>query len=172
MTMNEQIDQNEQIEREIAELHEKIFALQKELKKIEAKVVEAENEKWPQNGMKCWRISAYGDVLQAEWLGDKYDKEMLSIGNVFRTKREALFALERLKVIAEMRNYACAPEVGKQVCYIDCSLVGGVIRAHEAATDYHFAGQPVFKDRKTAQACIDAIGVERLRKYWFGVSDE
>lgn len=98
-------------------------------------------------------------------------KDRRSIGNCFRTKAEAEFAAEQLKVLAEMRKYTkgfkpdwqnndqdkwsiCAEGwPGERKLDIECWT-----------TINH--GGPFFETKADAKACIDGIGEERLLKYY------
>lgn len=46
-----------------------------------------------------------GAVLETTW-NTEIDEQMYDIGNCFKTKKEAEFEVERLKVIAELKRYA------------------------------------------------------------------
>lgn len=99
-------------------------------------------------------------------------KDRRSIGNCFRTKEEAEFAVERLRVLAEMRRYAKGfkPDwiTGESAKW--CILASGrdrrrVFADHWCLSNY---GTPVFfASEDDAKACIAALGEERLLKYYF-----
>lgn len=103
-------------------------------------------------------------------------KDRRSIGNCFRTKEEAEFAVERLKVLAEMRKYAKGfkPDwsntyTQKYLLYVrtDCA---NSKRRYVVVADYNTINHGIiyFASVKDAKACIDGIGEERLLKYYFG----
>lgn len=164
---------HEQIEREVANLHEEIYKLQKQLEEVEAKLVKSKDaEEWPREQEKYFYINDSGHVDWTVWKNDEGDIESLGIGNVFSDETDANFAVERLKVIAEMRKFAFEPDWSndkqeKYGFYYSTFNKTIIIDEH-----WNSNGAPVFESEDHAQACIDAIGEERLKKYYFGVKDD
>ena len=77
--------------------------LQEELKALKERIAELEEltkeeQEFPQDGDEYCYVDSYGDVLHDEWDGFASEEGMLKIGNVFQTKEEAEFAVEKLKV--------------------------------------------------------------------------
>lgn len=163
----------DQIEQKIAELHEKLFALQKDIEEVERESVKMNDvEEWPNIGREYWIVTASGEPASSNWDNDSCDNLRIRIGNVFRTEQDAKFAAERLKVLAEMRKFISDKSpiangkhyiiawnnYGKQ---IDIYPVNGVIYTSVCFETYN-----------DAETCIFAIGEERLKKYYFGAKDD
>ena len=53
-----------------------------------------------------WFIGSAGEIRYAVYINDFFDEKRLEISNMFLKKKEAKFAVERLKVIAELKKYA------------------------------------------------------------------
>ena len=64
------------------------------------------SEEWPQNGDGYyWVRSDIGEICYSEWIdGLRRHEFRKSIGNVFRTEREARAAIARMQAWAELRT--------------------------------------------------------------------
>lgn len=155
----------EQLAHKIVGLRERVFALQKEIDEAEAEIAKMkEPEEWPKVGDKYYSIAFDGTVCYSIWNNYDCEADRVSIGNVFRTKEEAKFAVERLKVLAEMRKFA---SVGG--CWV-IDYEKGEIETDNFGDDCSF-GTFAFEHEADALECINAIGEGRLKKYYFGVSN-
>lgn len=108
---------------------------------------------------------------------DQIDDFLYSVGNCFKTKEEAEFALERQKVITELKRFAEENNEyeldwhnGKQnkyEIYYDAS--------DEKIDVYWFYTNKrnliYFSSEKIAREAIKTIGEDRLKKYYFEVED-
>ena len=83
------------------ELRKKYEELGAMIKAYEEQQEEAE---FPKEGDTYYFINPNGSI-QPETYELEYDREAYLIGNCFRTKEEAEFAVEQLKVIAEQRKH-------------------------------------------------------------------
>ncbi len=59
-------------------------------------------------------INSYGQVMHEIWTNNPIDNKRYEIGNLFKTQEECEFAIEKLKVIAELKKkyYLEAEEYG------------------------------------------------------------
>lgn len=91
------------------------------------------------------------------------------MGNAFLTEEEAKFELERRNIEVIMKKYA-RPFVEGEVNY-------SLLYNYEdkiISTGYYWSsnnGLPYFETEGIAQKVIDEIGEDRLKKYWFGVTE-
>ena len=126
---------------------------------------------WYIDGDGCFRASRGGC--------SEYEEYRLDIGNCFRTKEEALFEVERLKVIRELKELA---DGYKWSCpndnYCICIEYYNTAKRYKNSTankiviaNYHwtFDNNIYFPSGEAAQKAIDTIGEERLKKYYFCV---
>lgn len=119
-------------------------------------------------------LNAYGDVKKTAWVNTDANNEKLSIGNAFLTEEDAEFDRERLKVIAELKKYAREFSDGEwkdnktQKYYLYYNWPN-----NEVNTDYNYfstyGNQLLFESGEKAQEAINAVGEERIKKYYFGV---
>lgn len=130
----------------------------------------------PECNKKYWIINGFR-VVDSSWYNDNVDYGCYEIGNCFKTEKEAKFALEKLKVEAELRRFAeenneCEidwtdKKHEKWFMYYNCDMkkidiiYNTVLKTHCI----------YFSSKKIAKQAIDYIGEERLKKYYFGVED-
>ena len=127
------------------------------------------------NGDVYYFLTAYGYVMKTVWVNTNTDNEKLSIGNAFLTEEDAEFAKERLKVIAELKK--CAKEFsdeewrnGNTAKYLFYrSFPGNRIYI----TSTYSAHYPClyFESMEKAKQAFNAVGEERIKKYYFGVKE-
>jgi len=151
----------------IDELETKIKELSEEIEKLKA---EKENEPWkPKGGEWYWYIDVDVDPCTARWSGYSHHENRYIIGNVFRTKEEAEFRVEQLKVEAELRwfsrpfkndseNYTLRYWQDEDILEIICFELSQ-------------CGNLYFPSGEIAQKAIDTVGEERIKKYYFGVGE-
>lgn len=103
-----------------------------------------------------------------------FDQKIMTMGNYFATREEAMFETERLKVLAEMKDFEESPErkwnrdndhyyitwnhLEKEI-YIDFEL--------DLKHDDIY-----FESLKKAQECIDKIGINRIKKYYLRIKED
>lgn len=129
----------------------------------------------PDNGATYWYLCGDGEALVSYWRNAcKGDIHRMSIGNVFRTEEDAMFAVERLKVLHELRELcdltpkkAFKPDNTFYQIYInDNKKVNPMPRGCVMCNMY------CFSTKEAAQAAIDKIGENRLKKYYFCIPDD
>lgn len=154
-------------------IQEEILKIRNELlddfdKRVEA--LQAEEQEFPQDGDEYWYIDSEGWIDgPCEYLsGDDWDVERLLIGNVFKTKAEAEFAVEKLKVEAELREFGKPFESGDVNYCILGDLEGGRV-AVMCRAYLPTQGTIYFESAEKAQQAIEEIGEDRIKKYIFGV---
>lgn len=136
----------------------------------EAKIEEAEGRKekdWPQEDDWYYYLTEDGEVESAmfgESWGDDNKKE---IGNCYRTKEEAEFELERLKVITQMKKLSVKYSYDRPNYAIFYRADNGALQVSD--TYYHLATDIYFETREQAEEVIKQIGKDKLKKYYFGV---
>ena len=149
--------------------------VQDEIKALKERIAELEElakeeQDFPQDGDGYWCIEDSTEVGRFIWDGDDFDNELLSVGNVFRTEEEAEFAVEKLKVEAELRKFSKPFEYGKFNYYLFFDIDGNSFR-----TDFTSYCPPqgtiYFESKEKAQQAIESVGIDRIKKYIFGVEE-
>ena len=129
---------------------------------------------WPQKGDKYWYIRYDNTIDCTVWDNMIEEFQMLEIGNAFRTQEEAEFKTEQLKVLHELEELADDDQPWDQhhFHYAICYFHGTNEIITEALLDFqNIPNIYSFKTRQSAQAAIDKIGKNRLKKYYFGAKD-
>ena len=147
------------VQEEIKSLKERIAELEEQAKK---------EDDFPQDGDEYWLIEDSTGVGKFIWKGDDFDNQHLPVGNVFKTKDQAEFAVEKLKVEAELRKFSVPFEPMVDNFYMVLDTSDGVIDIWSMV--YSKAqGAIYFESKKTAIEAIQSVGKERIKKYIFGV---
>lgn len=111
---------------------------------------------------------------------DDTDKRFQSIGNCFQTEEQAEFMVEKLKIIHELKTFAVENneeeinwnDDGQKKFFLYYSysanqvLVNYVISMKENPFNVYFTSESI------AEKSVEAIGEERLIKYYFEVEEE
>ena len=141
------------------------------------KLVEKANNKQvtykPSFGTIYWYISSEGALYHSEWDEHFMDKMRYGIGNCFKTKEEAAFALEKQKVVAELKRFAEEHNKEKRdfgFCIIYDNL-SNKVAVHFVESSFFNYGMAFFESAKVADLAIKQIGKERLKKYYFEVEE-
>lgn len=157
----------------IQELEDRLSAAEAELRALKAEKSEDDPPKPPhqrpylENNQTYFYVDVKSEVSDAQWLSDLFDLGAYKIGNVFPTAEAAEFAAERLKVLAEMREWAGIWDDPWVMIYDGWSPKA--ISIH--APDVTF-GELRFATREDAEGCIKAVGKDRLKKYYFGIPED
>lgn len=120
-------------------------------------------------------VSNDGVVIYYTWYDYASDIRRLSIGNVFLTKEDADFASERLKVIAELRKYAKEfsdeewknRDLNKHCIRYDFRIC----RVYVMVSFSIKATELYFESEEKAKEAIEAVGEDRIKKYYLGVKE-
>lgn len=147
--------------------------LQEELKALKERIAELEyhakeEREFPQDGDEYWFIDSTGDVVNSNWESLSFEIDRLEFGHIFKTKEQAEFTVEKLKVEAELRKFSRPFLWGTENTAI---LFDGYDFKFDTRLGYVFQGVIYFESRAKAQQAIQAVGEERIKKYIFGVED-
>ena len=146
--------------------------LQEELKALKQRIAELEGlakdeQGFPQNGDNYWYINPLGIVLRDEWLDFVSERYMIEIGNVFKTEQDAHFAVEKLKVEAELRKFSRPFIEGEDNWYM---ALGDAFETYYMNDSIDpIQGVIYFDSLKRAHQATGEIGAERIKKYIFEV---
>lgn len=122
-----------------------------------------------------WFIGSAGEIRYAVYINDFFDEKRLEISNMFLKKKEAKFAVERLKVIAELKKYA--KEFSDEE-WKNCDLTKYCIRYDfqnfRVFVSYCFLSKGAelyFETEEKVREAIEAVGEDRIKKYYLGVKE-
>lgn len=136
------------------------------------------NKVWkPEDGEIYFYLFGTGSIHVDRWNNCDTDCSKYEIGNCFKTEKEAEFALERQKVITELKRYALEHNE-KEIDWNDeVQDKFGLYFYHQSKkiliNTYNFDQTTFiyFTSKEIARAAIETIGEERIKKYYFEVND-
>ena len=157
---------NEEINKLIEEFEKRLKEVKDKYEKIKPKLGYTET---------YWYIHNDGRVFSDFWSDTQPEHNIFAIGNVFKTKEEAEFEVERRKVLHELKrlgrpfrpnqsNYSIclhhdSPDNQKELFY------KSVTEVEQIYGDYYFDSIPKAKD------AVYRIGEDRVKKYLFGIEE-
>ena len=138
-----------------------------------------ENKVWkPKEGEKYFTIDYDGTILNLVVRENVTDYDEINLGNCFKTKKEAEHMAEKLKVINELKNFALENNE-KEINWKNDTQKYAVLYDYlcqKIKIDYwnymrHIPFNIYFTSREIAQKAIEAIGEDRIKKYYFDVEE-
>lgn len=132
----------------------------------------------PKEGEGFYTIHGDGSIDELTWFNNADIIKRYELGNCFKTEKEAEFALERQKVITELKRYALEQNEKEIDWYDHCVLkyyiqydyVNNKLNIVSTRYSKSNISSMYFTSDKIAQAAIEAIGEERIKKYYFEVN--
>lgn len=159
----------EELLKELAEAEQKIAEIEK---KIEEK--KAETGRWkPKEGEAYWSIDSCGQVMYDIWHNYLIDSMRYKIDNCYKTEEEAEFVAEKLKVIAELKEFAEPKNRvwdGMNYHYyfsFDYQTNKVVLDVNWQTKRSHI----YFESKAKARQAINAVGEKRIKKYYLEVEE-
>ena len=116
-----------------------------------------------------WFINSIYNVCKHYWTDDNADMMLLSVGNVFKTKKEAEFEAERLRVYRELRQFALKSGRYEGNFSIVYDYVTKEIEYWENETAFQRFGDLIFKTEEGARRAVETVGVDKVLKYYLEV---
>lgn len=156
------------------EYEAKLADLQSQIEELKQTEIEEDNPKpphprWkPELGEDYFYCSYSGSVYKILWTNSKLDNSMYNRRNVFRTEEETEFEAERLKVLTEMQEWSGKPNDPYQLV-IDYNISEFIV--NRTTCPHLISGEMRFATKDDALNCIKSVGKDRMKKYYFGISD-
>lgn len=174
MTQKEHDEKVNELRVSLVEAEKQIQDIRKELDELDKVKIEPESRRWkPKRGKTYYFISSDGDIIGDIWAESPYDLLRFAIGNCFETREEAEFEVERLKVIAELKEFAESDDRqwdGATVHY-------NIFYKHnidEVCVELWTSMRDdsiYFESRERVLEAIKAVGVDRIKKYYLRVKE-
>lgn len=143
-------------------------------------VEEPENKVWkPEKGDRYYYIANASSIFIGDWCKDNLDEARLNIGNCFKTEEDAKHMIEKLKVIHELKKFACENNE-KEIDWNNFSQCKYKIFYDAEDKDLYIdfsiqcESEPFniyFTSFKIAKRAIEEIGEDRIKKYYFDIED-
>lgn len=151
---------------------------EKKLKELLNTVELKESEKWkPERGHNYYCITGCGYVNKVMNVNDSSDDGYISLSNCFKTREEAEFRLEQIKVYNELKNFA--DENNDEIDWNNGSQPKFYIyydsedKKVSINSNYYWKSlsQIYFSNTKSVDQAIKVVGEDRIKKYLFGAED-
>ena len=152
-------------------LQEEILKIKNEMidefdKRVEG--LKVDEQEFPQYGDEYWCIGDWLLPTRSVYEDDYTDRGRKYSGNIYKTKEQAEFAVEKLKVEAELRKFSrpFKEDEDNYFIQINSSYNNIVIDTEEG---YQTQGTTYYETRNETLLAIDTVGEDRIKKYIFGV---
>lgn len=143
-------------------------------------IVEEPIKDWkPKKGNKYYYIGSAGSIFNYDCREDILDVAHLNIGNYFKTEEDAKHMVEKFKVIRELQKFANENNEEKidWKNFNQCKYkIFYDAEDGDLYVDYSIQceSEPFgiyFTSFKIAKRAIEAVGEDRIKKYYFNVED-
>lgn len=151
---------------------------QNQLLALVKKSMEEKPKVWkPEDDEEYYYMTAGGAINSQKYQAFFNDKSRYAIGNCFKTREETEFAVEKQKVITELKRFAQEHNEkidwnnGRWKYYLVYDYHYPVKDISICSTIYVKRNGIFFTSKEIAEQAIDTIGADRLKKYYFEVED-
>ena len=158
----------------VTTLKQQLEAAQNEITKLQQAIEKAENDVWLKDGDRYWYTNSLGGyAVNTFSKSSNVDAMRIAIGNCYETKEEAEQAVEKMKVMTELKRLADKSwkEAGAEIDWSDNSITKYFVR-YDIEYDSVFVdsncsvkniNEFYFHSEQKAKEAIDKIGEERLK---------
>ena len=147
---------------------------------IDKAATRKEKDPYPTEGYYYWYISLDGRVVREHWHKKmRLCQYLWSVGNVFFTKEEAEFALEKQKIKTELQRFADEHNDPEELEWEGGDLHYDIVFEYRDGHKKGLVTQPAFTfkgmdciyftSNEIADAAVKTIGKERILKYMFEI---
>ena len=143
-------------------------------------VEETKSKVWkPKKGNIYYCINSFGQIDNYNNREDSNDKRAIELGNCFKTREEAQYMIEKLKVIKELRDFALEHN-DEEIDWYDkeqdkwaiCYDIEDKEIAYESGKKIKSVPFNVyFATEQDCERAIKTIGEDRIKKYYFDIED-
>ena len=157
------------------DIEKKMKLIEKEIAELKEELTKQNTEKFlanlkPQKDDDYWYIDDFVRAATYKWNDDPRDNVLYSIGNCFKTKEEAEFEIERLKVIAELKRFGKGRfKKGAENCFLFYDTNNNKLCINLGS--YAITASIFFNSKGVAEQAIKTVGVDRIKKYYFRVEE-
>jgi len=150
-----------------------VNVLKTQLEELQKIIEKPESKVWkPKYGDSYFVSGVSGDIYETLWKDDCWDAKRYEIGNVYKTRKEAEFVVEKRMVIAELERLALEDEVdwSNRECkyYMFFNHNNGGME-YTSNSKYQSQGGIYFNTQKGMQQAIEKVGEDRIKKYLFNI---
>ncbi len=155
-----------------SEYEAKMKALQDEIEALKKVEIEEDSRRWePNYDDEYYYVEGRGYVETDTWQDWNVDIGRYNIGNCFKTHEEAEFMIEKLRVLAELKEFA-EPRDAEWDGINKHWFIGYDYGTSRLYTDNRMTYRHAelhFASEGDARAAIAKVGEERIKKYYLEV---
>ena len=150
-----------------SEYEAKLEELNRQIEELKNVEIEEDGVWKPKFDDEYWFLVDEGLIYKDICVSAQPDNNRISIGNVFRTEEEAKHEVERRKVLTELKRFSKKIEKYKDNYCIKYDMQNKEIGVYN---NYLYAtAELVFATEKDAEKAIEAVGKDRVLKYYLDV---
>ena len=147
--------------------------VQDEIKALKERIAELEEQakeerEFPILGDAYWYVDDTGLLWMSVFRKGGLSNDRLEFGNVFRTRNEAKFQAEKLKVEAELRKFSRPFKDNDNNYFIELYQFDKTLSI-DSSEYFQTQGTIYFESTEKALQAMDTVGQDRIKKYIFGV---
>lgn len=152
-----------------SEYEAKLKSLTEEIEELKKVEIEEDCVWNPKYNEDYWYIDRFGEVYKDIWECTYGDNIRFYMCNIFRTEEEAKFEVEKLKVLAELKQFSRKFKYGLANYYIDYDYINDSITYMLCYTD--FLPTICFESKDVLKKAIESVGEDRIKKYLFCIEE-
>lgn len=152
-----------------SEYEERLKELNRQIEELKKVEIEEDGIWKPEYDEDYWYVNSECYVYKHIWTDHHIDKLMLLCGNIFKTKKEAEYEAERLKVYRKLRQFALKSGRHEGNFSIVYDYVTKEIDYWENETAFQRFGDLIFKTEEDARRAVETVGVDKVLKYYLEV---
>ena len=152
---------NEEISKLIEEFESRLKEVKDKYEKIKPKLGYTET---------YWYIHNDGRVFSDFWSDTQPEHNIFAIGNVFKTKEEADFEVERRKVLHELRMMGRPFKENAKNWVVSLDIDNNISATYSVFSRFVY-GDYYFDTENEALESVEKIGADRIKKYLFGIEE-
>ncbi|PKY89717.1 hypothetical protein CYJ57_03135 [Falseniella ignava] len=152
---------NEEINKLIEEFEARLKEVKDKYEKIKPKLGYTET---------YWYIHNDGRVFSDFWGDTQPEHNIFAIGNVFKTKEEAEFEVERRKVLHELSMMGRPFKENAKNWVVSLDIDNNISATYSVFSRFVY-GDYYFDTENEALEYVEKIGADRIKKYLFGIEE-
>lgn len=146
----------------------KLEELYRQIGELQDMEIEEDGFWKPGYGKDYWYVSTDSyRVFKTSWGPTHVHENRLNVGNMYKTKEEAEFQLEKMNVLGELKKFSCKFRKDKPNYYI--YLDYNTDELVTLLSDNRVRISVYFESNTKAKEAIESVGEDRIKKHLFDV---
>lgn len=155
-----------------SEYEERLEELNKQIEELKNVEIEEDGFWKPEHMNDYWYIDSFGKVFKDRWNDSRSNFYSLCFGNVFKTKEEAEFEAERLRVYRELRQYSSNGKLCKDYFYLGYDIFKKDIVYVKVSNSIIRYGDLCFESKELTEKAVESVGKDKVLKYYLEIEEQ